>query len=304
MKTQQLTTPISGSISVSQALREFRLHQRTSRHTAKTLAYYDYSLGKFEAWLVSEGIEHVERVDAGCIRLFMLGLQDTLKPNSVHGIMRAVRALFNFLMAEDLLLANPMAKVKMPKTDKTLMPAFTEAEISKLLKVTEGKEIRHLRNRALLLLLLDSGLRLAECASLFVRDVDLETGMIRVIGKGRKERVTKLGSNALRALHRYLRHRGDLNGSEALWVGERGNMTAAGLAETVEKLGKAAGVHANPHKFRRTCALMLLRNGADVFSVQYLLGHSDLAVMRRYLAQTDADISAAHVRFSPVDKLN
>lgn len=107
---------------------------------------------------------------------------------------------------------------------------------------------------------------------------------------------------ALKSFTKYARHRAGQAG-EPLWLGRRGPMTEAGIAETLEKLGKAAGVHAHPHKFRRTCALMMLRSGADVFSVQYLLGHSDLTVLRRYLAQTQADVTKAHQLHSPVDGL-
>ncbi len=299
LKKRRGDEPTSG-LSISSAVTEFMLHQRVSRHSPRTVEYYVFCLTRFSKWVAGQGIEYVEDIDAGCIRLFMCELEDTMKPNSVHAIMRAVRALFNFIEREELIGSNPMRKIRMPKTDKLIMPAFTEDEIASLLKGCSGKEPLDVRNRALVLLLLDSGLRLAECASLKLSDVDIETGVIHVIGKGRKERVTKLGASSLKAMHRYLRVRTGEPG-EALWVGRRGAMTAYGIAETLEKLGKATGVHAHPHKFRRTCALMLLRNGADVFSVQYLLGHSDLGVLRRYLAQTDRDVTKAHTLHSPVD---
>lgn len=303
MAIQQLPRLVSTSLSVSAAVSEFMLHQRVSRHTAKTLVHYDYALGKLLRWAESNGLETVGEIDARQVRVFMLELEDAnLKPNSVHAVMRGVRALFHFLESEELIEANPMRRVKMPKLDKTIMPAFTNEEIAKLERATSGKEPRDVRNRALVFLLLDTGLRLSECASLRVGDVDPVTGLAKVMGKGRKERLVRLGTGAMRAYLRYLRLRGGATG-EPLWLGKRGPMTAAGIAETLEKLGKACGVHAHPHKFRRTCALFMLRSGADVFSVQNLLGHSDLAVLRRYLAQTEADVTRAHERHSPVDGL-
>jgi site-specific recombinase XerD len=216
--------------------------------------------------------------------------------------MRGVRAFFNFLEREELTSSNPMRKVKMPKLDKTILPAFTPDEIATLERATEGKDPRNVRNRALIFLLLDTGLRVSECVSLRVGDVDPATGLAKVMGKGRKERIVRLGTGTMRAYHRYLRLRGGTQG-DPLWLGERGPMTVAGISETLEKLGKSCGVHVHPHKFRRTCALFMLRSGADVFSVQHLLGHSDLTVLRRYLAQTEADVARAHERHSPVDGL-
>ena len=122
------------------------------------------------------------------------------------------------------------------------------------------------------------------------------------MGKGRKERISKLGATALRSFNKYSRQRGGEKG-DPLWLGRRGSLTRAGLAEVLEKLGNSVGVHANPHKFRRSCALYMLRSGADVFSVQHLMGHADLTVLRRYLAQTEADVTKAHERHSPVDSL-
>jgi len=301
MRIQQLTTENS-SLSVDQAITEFMLHQRTSRNSPRTLEYYDWTLNRFKAFLTGQSLSNVTDVDSGTLRLFMVSLEETMKPNSVHAIMRAVRALFKFLEREELVDRNPMMKIRMPKTDKTILEAFTEAEVELLLKTCDGKDPVDVRNRAMLLLFLDSGLRLAECASLKVGDVDLQSGTMRIMGKGRKERVSKLGATALKAFLRYARMRGGTAG-EPLWVGKQGNMTAYGIAETIENIGKSAGVHAHPHKFRRTCALFMLRNGADVFSVQYLLGHSDLGVLRRYLAQTDRDVTNAHEKYSAVDSM-
>lgn len=302
MTIKQLSRSNSAALPFSDAFDAFMLHQRTSRHTAKTIEYYNYSLGRLRSWLEAQAIKDIAEVDANAIRRFLLELEGTLKPNSIHGIARAIRALFSFLVREEMLEGTPMARVKMPKTDKTLLPSFTPEEIQKLEKGTEGKDPTNIRNRAIVLLLLDSGLRLSECASLSVGDIDPQTGLMQVMGKGRKERVSKLGATALKAFAKYSRIRGGESG-EPLWIGKQGPMTSYGLAECLEKLGKRVGVHAHPHKFRRSCALMMLRSGADVFSVQYLLGHADLGVMRRYLAQTDSDIATAHERHSPVDSL-
>ena len=302
MTIQQLTPQNSASLSISDAIADFMLHQRTSRSSPRTVQYYEFCLTRLQTWLEGQGIDQVGQVDSSTLRRYLASLDGTMKPTSVHAIMRGVRALFKFLYREGVINHCPMDRVKMPRVDKVILPAFTPEEIALLEKATSGKEPTDLRNRALIHLLLDSGLRLAECCALKVGDIDLQTGVLKVMGKGRKERVSKLGSVALKSFTKYARLRAGQAG-EPLWLGRRGPMTEAGIAETLEKLGKAAGVHAHPHKFRRTCALMMLRSGADVFSVQYLLGHSDLAVLRRYLAQTQADVTKAHQLHSPVDGL-
>jgi integrase/recombinase XerC len=299
---KQLTNAKTSGLSFTDALNAFMLHQRTSRHTEQTVRYYNYTLNKFGAWLESAGVQDLEQVSPTLLRQFMLDLEETLRPNSVHAVMRGVRALFSFLLNEEMLDSDPMRKVKMPKGDKTLLEPFTPEEIKTLFKATEGKDPISIRNRAIIVVLLDSGIRLSECASLKVGDIDPITGTFKVLGKGRKERLTKIGNHSLKSFIKYSRLLVQKNG-DPLWIGKYGAMTPAGIAEVLEKLGKSVGVHVHPHKFRRTCALMMLRNGADVFSVQNLLGHADLGVLRRYVSQNDRDIAQAHSEFSVVDRL-
>lgn len=290
------------ALSLLEAKAEFMLHQRASRHAESTLTYYRFAIDRLTNFVSGGDEAEITQIDAPCLRALMLHLEGYMKPNSVHGVMRAMRALFRFLEREELIEKNPMARVRMPKLDKTILPAFTEDEIKKLQAGTAGKDFYAIRNRALVLILLDSCLRLHECSSLKVGDIDSGTGIVQVMGKGRKERVTRIGAVALRAYNRHCRMRGGKHG-DPLWLGCMGPLTRDGLADVLTRLGEKVGVHAHPHKFRRTCALFMLRSGADVFSVQYLMGHSDLTVLRRYLAQTEADVTKAHERHSPVDSL-
>jgi integrase/recombinase XerD len=124
-------------------------------------------------------------------------------------------------------------------------------------------------------------------------------------GKGDKPRMTFVGPKTLKALVAYLRHRPEAADSDPLWLDERGHrLSATALRAILVRRAKLAGVPApTPHQFRRAFALAALRNGCDLISLQRLMGHSDLTVLRRYLAQTEADLSAAHRRASPVDAL-
>lgn len=192
-----------------------------------------------------------------------------------------------------------MQRVPMPKLDKTILPAYSPAEVDLLLKATAGRDQLAIRNRAMILLLLDSGVRVSELASMRIGDVDPKSGTFKVLGKGSKERMCRVSAPTLNALQKYGRVRKGKVG-DPLWIGTRGPLTRNGIGEILDGIGKTVGVHAHPHKFRRTCAITMLRAGADLFSVQRLLGHSDLTVLRRYLDQTEADDFSVHERASPV----
>ena len=134
-------------------------------------------------------------------------------------------------------------------------------------------------------------------------DIELATGSIMIRqGKGPKPRMVFLGRKTIRAIRAYLRARRDNN--PALWVSVHGDrMTYTALRGLLRRRADAAGLRQipTPHDFRRAFALIMLRNGVDIFALQKLMGHSDLQVLRRYLAQTDEDIHTAHMRGSPVD---
>lgn len=294
------------SLTLDEAVEQFLLHQRASRHSPRTIENYEYSLGKLKAWLADQGITNLETVKSTAIRQYLADLQAHVSSGTVATAHRRIKAFLVFHENEGNLDENPIRTVKPPKVDRELLPAFTPEEVKKLLDATAGRDPINVRNRSIVTMLLDSGMRLQELTSLRVGDVCTKSGVIHVKkGKGGKDRITKLGAEALRAYNRYLRIRGGEVGT-ALWLGERGPLSREGIALTVSKIGKSCGVHAHPHKFRRTTALTMLRNGCSIYSLQRLLGHSDasLSILRRYLAQTEADITADHERFSVLDHLS
>jgi integrase/recombinase XerC/integrase/recombinase XerD len=202
-----------------------------------------------------------------------------------------------------------MDKVTMPRLDKTIPPPFSLEEIKALLAVCSGKTRKHLRDKAIVVSLLDSGLRASEFVSLRVKSVDLRTGLVTVVGKGRKQRVTRFGAQTRKSLLRYLATRQELTPDSMLWVAynkagiERGPLTMRGLEIVCRNLGNKVGIACHPHKFRRTFALWCLRSQMDLHSLRLLMGHRSLAVLQRYLALAGEDIERAHRLHSPVDNL-
>ena len=160
-----------------------------------------------------------------------------------------------------------------------------------------------IRDKAILLMLLDTGLRASELLSLTPGNINPVTGVIQLIqGKGGKSRTVYIGRKARQALRRYLR---EVNPDGFLWVNISGEpLTRSGLRQMLQERAKRAGVaYQTAHSFRRLFALSMLRAGVDIYSLQLLMGHADIQVLRRYLKLTDQDTLAAHIKGSPVDKL-
>jgi site-specific recombinase XerD len=177
-----------------------------------------------------------------------------------------------------------------------------------LLAAVDDRSSDAVRDRALVLLMLDTGIRLGELVALSVGDVDLVEGRCRVMGKGSKERVVPLGGRARRAIRTSLLARGSLSADDPLFVGRQGaRLTPRALQQMVRRLARSAGVtqRCSPHVLRHSFARAFLANGGDVFSLQRILGHSpsSLQVTRRYVRLLDDDLRAVHRRVSPADRL-
>jgi site-specific recombinase XerD len=162
------------------------------------------------------------------------------------------------------------------------------------------------RNRAIILILLDTGVRLSELTGMKITDIDDDTGFVKVMGKGGKERVVRLGKVARIALRRYLVYRPHSD-MHALWLSEEGRpMLDSGVQSFIKRLKERAGITTSgiTHRFRHTFALSFLRADRNVFNLQYLLGHSDLEMVRRYTSTLGMeDALKAHEKASPVDLL-
>jgi site-specific recombinase XerD len=224
---------------------------------------------------------------------------------TVHDYYRALRTFFNWLEREGLMKENPFAHLKPPKTENKVVAALTPEEVTHLLHCCSGKTPLDVRNTALVSVLLDSGLRVSELAALTIDDINMNTGSIVVRhGKGGKQRVVHIGAKAQKALWKYITiyRRSE---SKSLFINKAGEpLDVVGIKILVKRLGDRASVTVSPHKLRHTFAISFLRAGGDVFSLQYLLGHSTLQMTQRYLQSLNADDAInAHRKFSPLDNL-
>jgi integrase/recombinase XerD len=284
------------SIALLDAWTDFILSRQAMHCTPATLKNYQWTLGKFLAWLEQQGITAPQEVSARHVRQY-LALYADKSDWYLNGIARAIRTLLRFWHKEGY-LPQPVT-FDMPKVRQKRLPFLTAEQVSKLLSVC------NLREKALVLFMIDSGLRRQEVCNLKRADVDLQTGVVMVRqGKGRKDRLAVIGATTRRALLKYFASAPNQRPEAPAFQTKNGNaFSPNGLRSLLLRVGKKAGIHLSPHALRRTFATLSLQNGMDIVSLQTLLGHSSLETTRRYIQWLDADLLEAHRLHSPVDHL-
>jgi site-specific recombinase XerD len=262
-------------------------------------------------WLQSYDVESPEEISSHHIRAYLVELQRRgLKDTTQHAHARGIKTWLRWLVNEGELDESPMHRVSMPRLDKRIQPPFSPEGIKALLAACNTKAPKDLRDTALTLGLLDSGLRASEFTGLRANSVDMRSRLVTVLGKGHRQRTVRFGAKTRQAILGYLARRSEPTQDSCLWTAyrtdgeERGPLTLRGLQMVFRKLGERAGVTPyHPHRFRRTFPLWCLRDGMDLHSLRLLMGHSSLAVLQRYSAVAGEDIERAHRLHSPVDNL-
>lgn len=286
-------------------IESFLIDRKSQGLSPETIDFYTKKLKYFQKYCESLALTQVSQLTSDIIRRYILEISETHNPGGVHACFRPLRTMLYWVEEEEIMPVgwkNPIRRVKAPKLPTEPIQPIGIDDIHLLLKTCE-KNYSGVRDKAMMLGLLDTGARAKEFLDLNLEDVDLATGTVMIKqGKGRKPRLVFLGRKTIRALRAYLRNRRDNN--PALWISIQGDrMSYAALRCFLRRRAERVGLKdiPTPHDFRRAFALIMLRNGVDIFALQKLMGHSDLQVLRRYLAQTDQDIQTAHLRGSPVD---
>jgi len=261
-----------------------------------TVSSYESDIEQFYEYLRSTGrgvdMSKVDNVD---IRGFMAGLaKQGLKKSTSQRKLASIRSFFKYLYREGVIDKNPGKQVATPKKEKPL-PGFLNVDEAKLLmEAPEGTSVNASRDRAILETFYSSGLRISELAGLDRSDIDFSAGLVKVLGKGNKERVVPIGEKALVAINGYFealrtnekQMKGTgLSTSVPLFLNNRGvRLGVRGVRRVVEKYVKVTGLSGNttPHTLRHTFATHLLGGGADLRSIQEMLGHSSLSTTQKY----------------------
>jgi len=296
------------------------LSERYLRHLAielgrspHTVAAYRRDLEGYAAFLAAAGIDDLTAVERADVEAFARSLRDREAPlaaTSAARVLSAVRGLHRFALGEGLAAADPSSDVRPPKAAQRLPKAISIQEVEALLAAADGDEPTRLRDRALLELLYATGARVSEAVDLDVDDATaaIEAGLVRLTGKGRKQRIVPLGSYARAALEAYLvRGRPVLaegrRGTPALFLGARGaRLSRQHVWLVIRDAAARAGVvaaHLSPHTLRHSFATHLLQGGADVRVVQELLGHASVATTQIYTKVTADALRDAYVLAHP-----
>lgn len=303
------------SLTLSQAITGYMLAAQARRLSSHTLADYSNTYRKLIRHLA--GDPPIADITPTILRQFILD-QPVSKKTALN-YHSGLSALWTWLVSERLADFNPLDQVARPKPEKRAVNPFTEDDIRALLAAIPSsraytrpgkRECSHARptadrDRAILLLLLDTGMRASELCDLQIHQCDLKNRRIVAYGKGSKERVLPISARTAQAVWKYLATRPqDLVDRPLITTGAGDPFDRFALLNLLKRIGSRANVpETNPHRFRHTFAIMYLRNGGDPFTLQMLLGHSDMDTVRRYLAIAQADVEKNHRLASPVDRL-
>lgn len=263
-----------------------------------TLASYHSDLEQFLDYLSKAGITSLKDSNRGLIVAYLMHLKKQGRsPATVSQHLAAIRSFYQFLLREGILGADPTATLESPRQIKRLPQVLTVQEVELLLKQPQPKTPCGLRDKAMLELLYASGLRVSELVALNVDQVNLKEEYVRCMGKGSRERVIPVGSIACFHLQNYLQYgRGKLlkdKREKALFLNHQGKrLSRQGCWKIIKAYAKAAGLSSNitPHTLRHSFATHLLENGADLRSVQELLGHADISTTQIYTHLTQKKI--------------
>jgi len=316
-------------VSLKSLVKGFVLTKQTEGKSPRTVEYYRDNLRRF-LWYAEKHSwpDDIRLLTEWHIKEFLgyvvtethrWGLEDNGSESSqckaslstVHHYFVVLSCFFNWVTQEGFLEENPMARIKVAKPKPKVITPYTNEEIKRMLAVCDYDYIHNgkflaSRNRAIVLVFLDSGVRLSELVSMKLGDVNSEKGHIKVLGKGAKERVVRIGKTTQKALWRYLMYRAQ-NSRQELWLTEEGKpLNSSGIQSLIKRLKQRAGINSNGsiHRFRHSFALNFLRADRNVFNLQYLLGHSTLEMVRHYTATLGMeDALEAHKKASPADLL-
>ncbi len=275
--------------------------------SARTDESYTRDLQRLAEWAVAHGAAAPAALTAAHLREFVYYLKDLgLAPASIRRGVSAIRTWFRFLMAEGIVTSDPSERLETPKKWRTLPEVLTTAEVERLLSAIPLEEPLAFRDRAMLELAYGAGLRVGEWITLKVSDLMLDEGVVRVFGKGGKERLVPVGGSATGAVAIYLRElrprleRGQ--GAGILFLNARGApLSRMGAWKILRKYVQLAGITkaVTPHTLRHSFATHLLEGGADLRSVQEMLGHADISTTQIYTHVDREYLRSVHRQYHP-----
>lgn len=321
-------------LTLSQAIDGMLFYKKAANKSPNTIASYRYLLDKLRVFFAPDDPEFASITRERLVEFFAW-LQDgyvspsehsivphhidKLSPKTLLDIHSTVSALWGWAVKEELIERNIVRSIEAPEAEPPVIETFTKEQVEAMLKacdrtgVWKGRELTASarptaeRDRAIILLLFDSGLRATELCNIQRKDINLQTNTIKVLGKGAKERVVYFGKRTAKAIWRYLLPRLNTYRMEDYvfvvdYPRDPRPMDRRILQQLLRRIGDRAGIpHVHPHRFRHSMAINYLRNGGDVLTLQALLGHSSLETVSLYTRIAQTDCARVHQSASPVD---
>ena len=287
-------------IDIDSYIDYIKFERKLSDETAKN---YRYDLNKFVSFLEDEGIKSLTEVNQKIVLKYLKSIND-MNPKSISRNITSINNLFIFLLKEKRVKSNPCEFIDRPKLKKSLPDTLSFEEVSNLLDIPLLTKYDY-RNKAMLEILYGSGLRISELISLTLRDVDMENDIIRCIGKGSKERIVPINDYEKYFLNLYLEHRSFflINGdNDYLFLNNHGKkMTRQGFLKNLKKILVEKNISKNvtPHTLRHSFASHMLSGGADLRSIQMLLGHSDISTTKIYTHISNEKVKKDYEEYHP-----
>ena len=279
---------------IQDAYQDFLLSKRAALLSEANIVFYEYTVGGF---IKKVGISDHNQIDSRLIREYLIQVQGRgVSSSTVHAHARGVRAFVRFLHAEEYI--EKQIQITMPRVEVKPMRVLSEEQLDKVLKAC-----RRSRDKALILFMVDTGLRRSEVLFLTWLDVDIASGVVNVRRtKNKKARSVFIVAKTRRALLKYRKtiSHGD---NQPLFQSVSGRgFRSSGLRQVFRRISERAGIKFSAHDLRRTFATMSLRNGMNPLYVQGILGHSSLEMTRRYIQLVKDDLMKAHSEHGPIDK--
>jgi integrase/recombinase XerD len=291
---------VSASPELFDAFSDFIMSRQAMMCRERTIAWYSFTLSQVMDWMVRNGVTHPADITAREVREYLADMAARgLKDSTMNNHARTIRTLLHFFTEEKYI--PEMVKFKMPNIASKQLRCLTAADVQQILNVCTEK-----RDKAMILLMVDTGARRAEVCALNWGDMNISSGLIRIVeGKGGKTRSVVVGIETRRALLAYRRELSNTDPTQAVFQTENGGqrLQSLGIRSLLIRLAERSGVKFSSHALRRTFATLSLKAGMNPLHLQALLGHTTLEMTRRYISMIDEDLIIAHQEYGPIDMI-
>ena len=273
-------------------------HLRALNYSEDTLKSYSGAIARLERWIGNKRVQDITEKD---MRAYSVSMEEEgLKPHSISNYLLALKEFFRYLVENFIILVSPVENIDVPKIPRGLPEVLSEEQMFFILDSIKADSLHRIKVKAILEILYSTGIRRDELVTLTLERIDLEEGLLAVIGKFNKERIVPMGETALDWLNIYLDEVRPVYNKEMsgrVFLSKNGSpLSKDSLAQIIREVRLKTGIHFNCQMIRRTCATHMLSNGANIMHLAQLLGHETLETLTRYLRIDMRELKKTHAK--------